>query len=110
MFTLGAFALLLLVGVPGQYIREWAGEEDGAEAAAQATADIIVAINADIVEQDTLTVGARTYIFWAERSQPGEIAIGAIAALGLSLFLLTTVISLVVRVLVRRFAVSGGRA
>ena len=40
----------------------------------------------------------------------GEIAIGAMAALGLSLFLLTTVISLVVRVLVRRFAVSGGRA
>jgi phosphate transport system permease protein len=40
----------------------------------------------------------------------GEIAIGAMAALGLSLFLLTTVISLVVRVLVRRFAVSGGRS
>jgi len=40
----------------------------------------------------------------------GEVAIGAMAALGLSLFLLTTVISLVVRVLVRRFAVNGGRA
>ncbi|MFZ9217828.1 MAG: phosphate ABC transporter permease subunit PstC [Candidatus Limnocylindrus sp.] len=40
----------------------------------------------------------------------GEIAIGAMAALGLSLFLLTTVISLGVRVLVRRFSVNGGRA
>ncbi|MFM2193757.1 MAG: phosphate transporter, inner rane subunit PstC [Chloroflexota bacterium] len=40
----------------------------------------------------------------------GEIAIGAMAALGLSLFLLTTVISLGVRVLVRRFSVNEGRA
>jgi ABC-type phosphate transport system permease subunit len=32
------------------------------------------------------------------------------AALGLSLFLITTVISLIVRVLVRRFAVTGGRS
>ncbi len=39
----------------------------------------------------------------------GEIAIGAMAALGLSLFLLTTVISLGVRVLVRRFSVNEGR-
>ena len=40
----------------------------------------------------------------------GPIAIGAMAALGLSLFLITTVISLIVRVLVRRFAVTGGRS
>jgi phosphate transport system permease protein len=40
----------------------------------------------------------------------GEIAIGSMAALGLSLFLLTTIISLGVRVLIRRFAVAGGRA
>jgi phosphate transport system permease protein len=40
----------------------------------------------------------------------GEIAIGSMAALGLSLFLLTTMISLAVRVLIRRFAFTGGRA
>lgn len=40
----------------------------------------------------------------------GEIAIGSMAALGLSLFLLTTIISLAVRVLIRRFAFAGGRA
>ena len=40
----------------------------------------------------------------------GEVAIGSMAALGLSLFLLTTIISLAVRVLIRRFALTGGRA
>lgn len=40
----------------------------------------------------------------------GELQVGSIAALGLSLFLLTTIISLLVRVLIRRFAVAGGRA
>lgn len=40
----------------------------------------------------------------------GEVAIGSMAALGLSLFLLTTIISLAVRVLIRRFAFTGGRA
>lgn len=40
----------------------------------------------------------------------GPIAIGAMAALGLSLFVITTVLSLIVRVLVRRLAVTGGRS
>jgi phosphate transport system permease protein len=40
----------------------------------------------------------------------GPVAIGAIAALGLSLFMITSILSLVVRVLIRRFASVGGRS
>lgn len=40
----------------------------------------------------------------------GPVAIGAIAALGLSLFMITSILSLVVRVLIRRFAFVGGRS
>jgi phosphate transport system permease protein len=40
----------------------------------------------------------------------GPVAVGAIAALGLSLFLITSILSLVVRVLIRRFAYVGGRS
>lgn len=40
----------------------------------------------------------------------GPVAVGAIAALGLSLFLITSILSLVVRILIRRFAYVGGRS
>lgn len=40
----------------------------------------------------------------------GPLAFGAIAALGLSLFMITSILSLVVRVLIRRFAFVGGRS
>ncbi len=40
----------------------------------------------------------------------GPVAIGAIAALGLSLFMITSILSFVVRVLIRRFAFGGGRS
>lgn len=40
----------------------------------------------------------------------GPVAIGAIAALGLSLFMITSILSLVVRALIRRFAFVGGRS
>ena len=40
----------------------------------------------------------------------GPVAVGAIAALGLSLFLITSILSLLVRVLIRRFAYAGGRS
>ena len=40
----------------------------------------------------------------------GPVAVGGIAALGLSLFLITSILSLVVRVLIRRFAYVGGRS